>query len=357
LGCVVRDNVKSGASVVITIVTFNSAKYIRKCLEHVLAQSYRVEQVIIVDNASSDETVSTLQAFKDRVTIICNAQNVGFAQGQNQAICASHSDWVLTLNPDVRLTEDFVSQLVTAASVDPEIGTVCGKLLTMSPDFEIPAQAVFDSTGIFFTPNLRHLDRGSRIPEDGRYDRHEYVFGSTGAAALYRRTMIDDISFEGEFFDSDFFAYREDADVAWRAQLLGWKCLYTPLAVAYHVRSVLPSNRQSLPPVINMHSVKNRFLLRIKNTTAHLYRRHWLSITLRDCLVIAGCLLREWPSLRAFSLVLRGFRRARRWRRHIMRHRRASHDYIAGWFSSRPVSYPAPQFNAIPSHGEKMASR
>ena len=91
-----------------------------------------------------------------------------------------------------------------------------------------------------------------------------------------------DISLNGEFFDADFFAYREDADLAWRAQLFGWKCLYTPLAVAYHVRQVLPEKRSALPALINMHSVKNRWLMRIKNTTAHLYARHFVAITVRD---------------------------------------------------------------------------
>jgi GT2 family glycosyltransferase len=71
--------------------------------------------------------------------------------------------------------------------------------------------------------------------------------------------MIDDTSLDDEFFDPDFFVYREDADVAWRAQLLGWRCIYTPHARGYHVRNVLPGNRRALPPVINMHSVKNRF--------------------------------------------------------------------------------------------------
>ena len=79
--------------------------------------------------------------------------------------------------------------------------------------------------------------------------------------------MIEDTSVLGEFFDPDFFVYREDADVAWRAQLMGWRCIYTPLARGYHVRNVLPGNRRALPSVINMHSVKNRFLMRLKNMT------------------------------------------------------------------------------------------
>jgi GT2 family glycosyltransferase len=153
--------------------------------------------------------------------------------------------------------------------------------------------------------------------------------------------MIEDISIFNEFFDPDFFSYREDADVAWRAQLLGWKCLYTPLAVAYHVRNVLPSKRRSLPAAINMHSVKNRWLMRIKNITPGVYRRNFLSITLRDCVVIASCLLREFSSLRGFPLVIAMWPRMLRKRREIMARRRTGDDYLADWFSSTPVSYPA----------------
>ena len=79
------------------------------------------------------------------------------------------------------------------------------------------------------------------------------------------------------------------------AQLLGWRCVYTPQARGYHVRSVLPGNRRALPPAINMHSVKNRFLMRLKNITPDVYKRHWLSITARDVLVVGCCSRRWWP--------------------------------------------------------------
>jgi GT2 family glycosyltransferase len=169
------------------------------------------------------------------------------------------------------------------------------------------------------------------------------VFGATAAAALYRRKMIDDISIDGEFFDADFFVYREDADVAWRAQLMGWRCLYTPEACGYHVRNVLPGKRHALPPEINMHSVKNRFLMRIKNITPDLYRRSWLSITGRDVVVIGACLLREHTSLKAFGFVLRNWKRTMAKRHEIMKRRRAQDDYLASWFSFEPVSRPAPK--------------
>jgi GT2 family glycosyltransferase len=329
------------ASVAITIVTYNSAKYIGRCLQYVLEQDYPNLQVVVVDNASGDRTLDELDAYRGRIRVIPSRTNLGFAAGQNLAIASCQSDWVLTLNPDVRMPADFVSQLVRAGEQDHAIGTVCGKLLAMGEDFAVPQNRIFDSTGIYMTPNLRHLDRGSRMPDTGQFEREEYVFGATGAAALYRRAMIEDITVDGEFFDADFFAYREDADVAWRAQLLGWSCLYTPKAVAYHVRSVLPSNRADVSSVINMHSVKNRFLLRIKNATAGLYRRFWLPMTVRDLAVIAGCLLREQTSLPAFALVFRTWTKTWKKRRQIMAKKRVSDGYINQWFASEPVSLPA----------------
>ncbi len=270
----------------VTLVTYNSGRFIKRCLESVLEQKYPNLEVIIVDNASTDGTVDLLEPFANRCRIYYNDKNIGFAAAQNQAISLSSAEWVLTLNPDVLLLPNFIQNLVDAGNVDPKVGTVCGKLLSILATFDLPDEELVDSTGIYFTPMLRHLDRGSQEVDQGHYINFEYVFGATAAAALYRRSMIEDISIQGEFFDPDFFVYREDADVAWRGQLLGWRCLYTPLARGYHVRNVLPGNRRALPPEINMHSVKNRFLMRIKNMTPDLYRRNWISITGRDIVVL-----------------------------------------------------------------------
>jgi hypothetical protein len=107
------------------------------------------------------------------------------------------------------------------------------------------------------------------------------------------------------------------------------------------VRNVLPGNRRALPPVINMHSVKNRFLMRMKNMTADLYRRNWLSITLRDVVVISCCLIREQSSLKAFWYVAQNWKRVMAKRREIMSRKRVNDDYIASWFRYVPVSAPA----------------
>jgi len=341
-------------SVSVTIVTYNSGRFIRRCLESVLDQHYPQCEIIVIDNASTDGTTDILEQFEDRCAIYYNQENIGFAAAQNQAIGLSHGAWVLTLNPDVLLLPGFIRALVNAGGFDPRIGTLCGKLLTMSAHFEIPAKPVVDSTGIYFNPMLRHLDRGSQEVDNGHYLRYEYVFGATAAAALYRRAMIRDVSMDGEFFDSDFFVYREDADVAWRAQLLNWKCLYVPYARGYHVRKVLPGNRRALPPEINMHSVKNRFLMRLKNISSDLYRRNWLSITARDLMVVASCLLWEQSSIKAFWYVARNWKRVLAKRRWIQERRLVDDEYMASWFRYAPVTKQAPKKVAV---DEKPAFR
>ena len=332
----------------VTIVTYNSGRFIRRCLESVLDQRYPNLELIVVDNASTDGTTDILERFEDRCIIIYNEENIGFAAAQNQAIAISRGEWVLTLNPDVMLLPNLVATLMAQADIDPTVGTLCSKLLMMDASFEIPDLQVVDSTGIYFTPMQRHFDRGCLETDNGHYLKPEYVFGATAAAACYRRTMIDDISVGNEFFDSDFFTYREDADVAWRAQLLGWKCVYVPNACGYHVRKLRPGMRRYLPPEINMHSVKNRFLMRAKNITPGVYLRNFIPMTLRDLGIVLYCLTIERSSLKAFYLLARDFNRILEKRRLIQQRRRVDEEYMMSWFRFAPVSYPVESFEPAP---------
>jgi len=324
----------------VAIVTYNSSRYIGRCLQTVLRQEGVPIEVVVVDNRSTDGTREILREFGGQIRTIECDRNLGFAEAQNRAVRSSTAEWVLTLNPDVLLLPGFIRTLLDAGRSDPGAGTVCGKLLSIGPGFHPLPEPRIDSTGIFFTPAMRHFDRGWHERDRACFENMEYVFGASAAAALFRRRMIDDVAVEDSFFDPDFFVYREDADVAWRAQLLGWRCIYTPAAVAYHVRSVTPERRRSNPAAINMHCVKNRFLMRIKNVTTGVYRRYWLPMTVRDLVVLGASILWEPASLAAFWHVARGLPRALRQRRQIMSRRRVSDDVLAPWFSFQPAAQP-----------------
>ena len=198
------------AQVSVLIVTYNSAEHLLRCLESIAQQDYPALEVIIIDNASTDTTGDVLKQFTPPArlpwSVKLNAENKGFAAGQNQAIRQAQGEWLLCLNPDVVLRPDFIRQLVFAAAVDGKIGAVCGKLLRWTPGEQPEFTSMIDCAGMYFTPNLRHLDRGGEETDQGQYEHAEYVFGASGAAVFYRRAMVQDVSIEGEFFDEDFFA-------------------------------------------------------------------------------------------------------------------------------------------------------
>jgi GT2 family glycosyltransferase len=325
----------------ILITTYNSAAVLKPCLESVLQQDSPDWEMIIVDNASTDRTRAVLQEFEARARVIHNDKNVGFAAGQNQAMAHARGDWLLSLNPDVILSPDFISRLVAAGDCEERVGAVCGKLLRWKPGSSVERTNVIDSTGIYFLRNLRHLDRGSDETDRGQYEQPEYVFGATGAAALYRRTMVQNISVKGEFFDEDFFAYREDADVAWRAQLMGWSCLYVPKAVAWHVRRVTPERFRALPDEINRHSIKNRFLMRAKNISLHLYLRLLIPVTVRDLLILGYCALFNRGLLSGLNLLWSKRELLREKRKWVQAHRRIGDRELAHWFANSPRTIPA----------------
>lgn len=328
--------------VFVSIVTCNSAPYLQRCLESVKNQTHPYVAASLWDNASSDRTPEIAAEFGAFLqTTHFSAQNIGFCAAHNRLIRAVDSDYVLVLNPDVMLNPPYIELLVAALDADPASGSATGKLIRWNGISDGPPHpAILDSTGIYFTPSQRHLDRGSGEIDTGRYERPEYVFGVSGAAGFYRRRMLNDVAVDGDYFDESFFAYREDADLAWRAQWLGWRCLYVPKAQALHVRRVLPERRASLPADINMHSFKNRFLMRLKNMDTGTYLRFFLSITARDLGALVYVLARERSSLRAFPRIAQAAPRAWAVRKALRRHRRVPAKEIRSWFSNRPVSKP-----------------
>ena len=215
------------ASVSVIVVNWNGRHHLELCLSSLLAQTYPNFEIILVDNGSTDGSIDFVKANFPTVRLIQLPQNQGFASGNNVGIRASTADYIATLNNDTKVDPNWLTALVETAESDPNAGMCAAKLLFWDrPEIINSAGICLDRTGIAW-------DRLGGKPDNEQQTNPVPVFGASGGAALYRQTMLRQIG----LFDEDFFAYLEDVDLAWRARLAGWNCLYVPTAVIYHHHS------------------------------------------------------------------------------------------------------------------------
>lgn len=331
------------------IVTWNCVDAsLRRTVASVLNQKTTSEiSVELTDNASTDGTVTLLERLREEfkaIRIYQNEKNLGFCGAHNQAVhrfLTGSYDFLLILNPDAFLEESLLEHLINRLRADTTLGAATPKILRSTPNGEAIFPPVIDAAGMCLTASLRHFDRGSGKIDDGSWKLAGPVFGGTGACLLLTRAAVIDLIVEDEsedteavaaifpqlkdgqanrqpLFDEAFFAFREDADLAWRMQIRGWGCAYVPIAVALHVRRVTPERRAKLPKEINRHSVRNRFLLQLNNLPVFPpFKVIIFGVFLRNFLVIAGILLRERSSIAALKDVIILFKRAIRRRRKI----------------------------------------
>ena len=335
------DRALTGPRLSVILVTWNSTSFLDRCMEGIAAQNAVAIEVIHVDNASVDDGAARVRAaFPDCVQIL-NDTNRGFTGAVNQGIAVARGDLVLLCNPDAYLTAGYIDAIERGlAAAGERFGMATGKLLRAAGPRIMPTGEV-DSKGIRMTRTGRHLDIAQGEPDGALHsgllplpglDGLCEVFGVSGAAAVYRMTFIRDVSIDGQFLDEDFFTYREDADVAWRGRVLGWRGLYVPGAVAHHVRTVTPRGRRDLSEVTNRNSFKNRFLLRLKNEGIGLAMRNAPFEMTRDLLAIGAVLTVERSSLPALAWLWKNRRRIMARRSEIQRRRRTPDRELARWF-------------------------
>ena len=314
----------------VVLVTWNSAAWLARCLEGIASQTISTD-LICVDNASYDRSAEAVAPHARH--LVRNRSNRGFSAAVNQALELARGDLVLLVNPDCRLAPDYIEILArTLEEAGDRFGAATG-MLVRARGAAIEPTGTIDSLGIRMTRSGRHFDLGQDEPMISAAAKSWFeVFGVSGAAPLFRRSFLHDVRTAGETFDEDFFAYREDADLAWRGRLMGWRALCDPRALAWHVRRVTPALRRTLPPEVNMHSVKNRFLLRLKNQGVYLALRNLPFELARDLVVLGAALTLERTSLPAFGWLWRNRRRIMEKRREIQRRRVVSDRELARWF-------------------------
>ncbi len=323
----------------VVTVTWEHAATLDAMLAAVARLQPAPRRVVVVDNASRDSSAEHASAWRDRLplTMVREDRNTGFAAAVNRALETSVAPWVLLLNPDCAPRPDFAASLLAAvAGVGEEarIGAVTGRLLRGGGP-QLTAEGVLDACGMVVTAAGRHFDRGAGEPDDDRYRRPAWVFGGTGAATLLRRAALDDVAYpDGEVVATSFFAYREDAELAWRLQLRGWRCLYVPTAIATHRRGFRPEAGRHGHRAINRLSVRNRFLLRwhCADLGWHLRCLPWWLV--RDLIVIGACLTVETGSLPGLVDLWRLRHDAARRRRWVLGRRTESARRLGRWFRS-----------------------
>jgi GT2 family glycosyltransferase len=322
-------------AVAICIVIHDDAADLSGCLESVAALRHRPLEIVVVDCDSQDGGLETARAHAPAgipFQAVALGANLGFAGGMNAAFARTRSPFVLTLNADARPAPDYVTRLLERAGAHPRVGAVTGRLVR--PEQE--GQRRLDACGMHLTPNWRHLDRGSGEVDRGQFAEPEKVFGATGAASLFRREALDDAAVDGEIFDPRFHSFREDAELCFRLRERGWEVIYEPLAVAEHRRFNLPERRSAMPAFVNLHSLKNRYLLRIYHQTGRNFFRTFFPTLVRDVAALGYVLLRERSSLGAYAWLWRHRAELMRRRRTIQGRRTQEIDRWF-WIQGEPL--------------------
>ena len=221
-----------------------------------------------------------------------------------------------------------------------KIGSVQCKLLKIR-NMNRPKSNIIDSTGLLAYKNRRIVSRGQGEKDKGQYKKGE-IFGVDGAAPIYRRKALEDIKINDEYFDEDFFMYKEDVDLAWRLRLYEWKAVYQPKAVAYHLRTAgeravrnyisVVKERRKLSKFAKFHSFKNDRLMRIKNELPDLFLRDILYIIIKEIGAWAYVLFFERYTWKAIKSLIKQIPKARKKREIIMKRKRVEAKEMGKWF-------------------------
>ncbi|MCX7779141.1 MAG: glycosyltransferase family 2 protein [Patescibacteria group bacterium] len=364
--------------VAIQIVTWNSLKFLPDCLKAIKAQTYQNFSILIIDNASQDGTREYLQKNFPEINILRNNRNLGFATAHNRGLRLNQGDdYILVINPDIILEKDWLEKILPIIEEDREIGAIGGKLLKIyTSDFELEEKVktkIIDSTGLKIFKSRRVIDRGEGELDCGQYNKKEEVFGLSGACVLYRRQALEDIKIIinkkksntnpqiskdeylcekfiidgkvkrecGEYFDEDFFSYKEDVDLSWRLRLRGWKIFYYPQAIAYHYRQVysqgkkikeIIKRRKEKSPLVNYLSYRNHLYCLIKNDFFINFLKDLPLIIFYELKKLFYLFFFEQKTLKGWWEILKNLPKIIKKRKYIMKNKKISSQEIRKWF-------------------------
>lgn len=237
----------------VVIPNWNGKKFLAGCLDSLQSQTYSRVEIVVVDNGSHDGSVEFLRKSYPQVKLICFQTNTGFSPAVNAGIRAARGEFIALVNNDTVSEPNWIEELVKALDAQQELGSVGCKMLAYDD------HSLLDGAGDGYRRGGLPGRIGHREKDLGQFDAPRMILGACGGAALYRRSMLKDIG----LFDEDYFAYLEDVDIALRAQSRGYKCLYVPSAVIYHLGC--GTTGSGYHPLVVRLSAQNNWNTIIKN--------------------------------------------------------------------------------------------
>lgn len=310
---------ESTPSIAVVIPNWNGKEDLPACLDSLLQQTIPAE-IVVVENGSIDGSAAFLAEHYTQVTVLAQKKNLGFAGGVNAGIRYALQfdiEYVALLNNDAVVDKEWLAELVKTMSANPEAGIVTSKITSSD-------RSHLDSTGDIYTTWGLPYPRGRKETNLHAYDDMMTIFGASGGASLYRTTALKQIG----LFDEDFFAYYEDVDLSFRAQLAGWKVRFAPNALAYHQISATSSK---LKGFTTYQTIKNYPWLLIKNVPVGLMPIILPRFTLAHTLFIGRAFLRGhgWYAIKGWFRCTILLPKKLWQRRHIQKHKQVTDEYIA----------------------------
>jgi GT2 family glycosyltransferase len=303
----------------VIIPNWNGKKFLAGCLDSLKAQTYKNHEVVLVDNGSVDGSVELVESSYPDVRLIRYPVNTGFSVAVNRGIKEARGKLIALLNNDTVVDPAWISEMVQGIKRSPELGSVACKMLAYDD------RSLLDGAGDGYRRGGLPGRIGHREKDIGQFNSERYVFGCCGGAALYRRELFDKIG----FFDEDYFAYLEDIDLGLRAQSAGYKCLYLPRAIVYHLGCGTTGSGYS--PLVVTLSARNNINTIVKNIPLLLLIKflpqiiYWQAFYLAVVVVRGGQL---WPWLKGVASAIAMLPRMLNKRAAIEKMRTVSVEYL-----------------------------
>ena len=300
----------------VLIVCTGEAALLAPALAAAVADGF--DEALVVDNGSDEATAEV--ARRHDVPTIGLERRVPYTEAMNLGLRQIKTEAVAFLQPDT-FVEPGYREACLRALADPEVGSVAPKLLRTTGPAAAQRLPVIDAAAMTFDRRRKNSLIGHGSPA-GAYPQPSEAFGADGAAAVYRRATLEDCAVEGQFFDEGMPGWGCDADLAWRARLLGWRSRYEPAAVVHHIRTYSPTTRARTSPVDRRTQFRNRYLMIAKNDSPAALVRDAGPLLLYEVLAFGYALVREPELLHGYLEALAMLPHALRWRRKIQGMRR-----------------------------------